>query len=214
MSAGCITNNNLFLIGDIFLTIVRSGLTVSIAVLRSTLLSLNNISRVSIETGVMQACQMTAKITGQLLTIILSCPPPNSPQQLLWNGGYVKAHSVVQGTSGSISTDHVIIITVSGSLVEPINPEPTFLRLRDDINTDDFMEINGGQSTWQVSQSTLQAACELLWSKVVEIKVTLKGIASVTPSDIKTFPYQLSDGKQPVGSLRRRVHFYMPPLPH
>jgi hypothetical protein len=194
ISAGHITNKNLFLVGDIFLTIVRSGLTVSIAMLHSTLLLLNTISRVSIETGIMQASQTTTKITGQLLTLVPSRPPPNSPQQFLWNGGYVKARSVLQGTSGSVATDHVIILTVPGSLVEPINPEPTFLHLRDDIHTDDFVEINGGQSTWQVLQCTLQAACELLWAKAVEIKVPLKGIASVTPLDVKTFPYQRPDG--------------------
>lgn len=33
MSAGHITDNNLFLISDIFLTIIRSGLTISITVL-------------------------------------------------------------------------------------------------------------------------------------------------------------------------------------
>jgi hypothetical protein len=237
MLAGRITNKNLFLVGDIFLTIVRSGLTVSIAILRSTLLLLNNVSHVSIKTGIMQASWTTTKITGQLLTLVPSCPPPNSPQQFLWNGGYVKACSVLQGTSRSVTTDRVIILTVPGSLVEPINPEPTFLHLHDDINTNDFVEINGGQSTWQVSQCTLQAACELLWAKAVEIKVPLKGITSVTPLDVKTFPYQRPDGmfcvfsvltstdifryscyhfcqgKQLTGSLRRGAHYHMPPLP-
>jgi hypothetical protein len=103
----------------------------------------------------------------------------------------VKAWSAIPGTTESTER---IIVSVPGFLVEPINPEPTFIRLREDINSDDFLEVQGGQSTWQVSHGSLQAACELLWMKAVEAKVPLKSIATVTPSDTKAFPYQLFDG--------------------
>lgn len=195
MSAGRITDGNLFLVGDIFVTIIRSGRTVSIGVLRSTLITLNNVSRSSINITVMKATRTTTKITGQLLTIIPTNPSldsPSKPSQFLWTGGYVKSRSVIQGTSDA--TERVVIISVPGSLIEPINPEPTFIRLRDDINSNDFTEIKGGQSTWQVPQDALQAACDLLWEKSLETKVNLKSLASVTPSDIKSFPYRLPDG--------------------
>ncbi|KIK44260.1 hypothetical protein CY34DRAFT_23175 [Suillus luteus UH-Slu-Lm8-n1] len=152
MSAGRITDGNLFLVGDIFLTLIRSGRTVSLGILHSSPTSLH----------------------------------------FLWNGGYVKSHSTIQGTSDS--TERVVVVSVPGSLVEPINPEPTFIRLRDDINSDDFVEIKGGQSTWQVSQGALEAACGLLWEKSLETSVPPKSMVSVTPSDTKTFPYQLADG--------------------
>ncbi|KAG2355805.1 hypothetical protein BDR07DRAFT_1492726 [Suillus spraguei] len=61
------------------------------------------------------------------------------------------------------------------------------------MNSDEFCQVNGGQSTWQISCEALQAACDLLWAKAVEIKVTEKTITAVTPSDVKEFPYQLSD---------------------
>jgi hypothetical protein len=184
MSAGRITDGNLFLI--------HSGRTVSVGVLRSTLISSNNISCSSINIMVMKAARTTVKITGQLLTIIPTRPPSDSPltlTQFLWTGGYVKSRSVIPGTSDS--TDRVVIITVPSSLVEPINPKPTFIQLCEDINTDDFAEIKGGQSTWQIAQDALQAACDLLWEKSLKTKVNLKSLTSVTPSDVNTFPYRL-----------------------
>ncbi|KIK37978.1 hypothetical protein CY34DRAFT_25811 [Suillus luteus UH-Slu-Lm8-n1] len=42
MSAGCITDQNSFLVGDIFLTILRSGHTLSIGILHSTLISVRH----------------------------------------------------------------------------------------------------------------------------------------------------------------------------
>ncbi|KAG2051216.1 hypothetical protein BDR06DRAFT_973933 [Suillus hirtellus] len=75
------------------------------------------------------------------------------------------------------STECVVIISIPGFLVEPINPEPTFIRLWDDVNSDNCLEIKGGQSTWQVLHAALLAICELLWTKVVKAKIHLKFIA-------------------------------------
>jgi hypothetical protein len=195
MSAGRITDGNLFLVRDTFLMIIRSGWTVSVGVLRSTLISSNNVSCASINIMVMKAACKTVKITGQLLTIIPTHLPSDSPltlTQFLWTGGYVKSRSVIPGTSDS--TDCVVILTIPSLLVEPINSEPTFIQLREDINSDDFAEIKGGQSTWQIAQDALQAACDLLWEKSLETKVNLKSLTSVTPSDVNTFPYRLLNG--------------------
>ncbi|KAG1743139.1 hypothetical protein EDB19DRAFT_1633376 [Suillus lakei] len=193
MSAGRITNQNLFLVGDIFMTILHSGRTLSIAVLWSTAASLCGISHSSINIGVMKASRTMAKITGQLLTIIATRLSADVSQMFLWDSRYVTARSVIQGSSES--TECSVVITVPGSLVEPVNPEPTFIWLRDDINVDNFLQVRGGQSTWQISQDALQAACDLLWSKAVEINVPLKSIAVVTPSDETKFPYRRLDGK-------------------
>lgn len=147
----------------------------------------------------------------------------------------MKAGSIIPGTSDS--TERVVIVSVPSFLVEPINPEPTFIRLQDDVNSDDFLEIKGGQSTWQVLHAALLATCELLWMKVVKAKVPLKSIACVSPSDDKSFPYQLPDGTsflilicrslrrllrnicchlcrsmQSACSVRRRADHYMPSL--
>ncbi|KAG1796094.1 hypothetical protein EV424DRAFT_1547282 [Suillus variegatus] len=200
MSAGRITDRNLFLIGDIFLTILRSNRTLSIGVLRSTAVTLNGVSRASINITVMKALCTTAKITGQLLTIIPThSASPDVAQSCLWDGGYVTARSVIPGTSKL--TERVVIVTVPGTLIEPVNPETTFIRLRDDINTDAFSQVSGGQSTWQVSCDALQAACDLLWEKAVKLKVLVKSITSVTPVDVKSFLYQFPDGTPAVISI-------------
>jgi hypothetical protein len=81
MSAGHITDQNLFLVGDIFLTILCSAQTVSIALLRSTSLTLNDISRSSINTAVLKASRTTAKVTGQLLTLASTCPSPGEEEE-------------------------------------------------------------------------------------------------------------------------------------
>jgi hypothetical protein len=193
MSAGRITDHNLFFIGDIFLTVLRSGHTLSIGVLCSTTATLNGISHASINIAVMKAPRSTVKITGQLLTVVPTHSVPDVPQSFLWDGGYVTARSIIQGTDES--TARIVVVTVPGALVEPVNPEPTFIRLRDDVNSNEFCQVNSGQSTWQISREALQVACDLLWAKAGEIKATLKTIAAVTPSDAKSFPYQLSDGK-------------------
>lgn len=65
MSAGRITDQNSFLVGDIFLTILHSGHTLSIGILHSTLISSLNISRVSMNIAIMKASQTTVKVTTQ-----------------------------------------------------------------------------------------------------------------------------------------------------
>jgi hypothetical protein len=67
MSAGRITDRNLFLVGDIFVTILRTGHTLSIGVLRSTSASLNGVSHASVNTTVMKALRTTARSLGNFL---------------------------------------------------------------------------------------------------------------------------------------------------
>ncbi|KAG1842416.1 hypothetical protein F4604DRAFT_1938847 [Suillus subluteus] len=199
MSAGRITDQNLFLVGDIFLTILRSGRTLSIGVLRSTSATLNSISHASINTTIMKALRSTAKITGQLLTLIPTDASPDASQYFLWDGGYVTARSIIQGSPDSM--ERIVIVSVPGALIEPVNPEATFIRFQDNVNSDAFTQVSGGQNTWKVPRDAMQAACDLLWAKAVELKLTLKSIASVTPSNVKSFPYQLSNGTVAVSSV-------------
>ncbi|KAG1813664.1 uncharacterized protein BJ212DRAFT_1482561 [Suillus subaureus] len=199
VSVGCITDHNLFLVGDIFLTVLHSGRTLSIGILHSTTASLNNISCMSINMTMMKALRTMAKITGQLLSLVATNPSSDSSQSFLWDGGYIKARSIIQGTSEY--TERVIMVTVPGSLVEPVNPEATFICLKDNINTDKFTQVNGGQSTWKISQDAMQAACKLLWAKANKLKVNLKSIAAVMSSDPNMFPYRLADSTPAVISV-------------
>jgi hypothetical protein len=193
MSAGHITDRNLFLVGDIFLTILRSGHNLSIGILCSTSASLNGVSHASLNVTIMTSLRSTAKITGQLLSLIPTDTSLDAAQMFLWDGGYVTAWLVIQGTSDSMA--RVIVVTVLGPLVEPVNPEPTFFCLCEDINSDVFSQVNGGQSTWQIPQDAMQAACNLIWAKTTQMKLSLRSIVSVTPLDMKSFPYKFSDGK-------------------
>ncbi|KAG2120169.1 hypothetical protein BD769DRAFT_1671813 [Suillus cothurnatus] len=203
MHAGHIMDQNSFLVSDLFVTILCTAHILSIAILHSTGLFLNDVSRASINITTMKASCTTAKISRQLLTVVPTCPStdPQVPTLFLWDGGYVKTQSPIPGTSGS--TECVVIVNVPRFLVEPINPEPTFIRLSHDINSDYFSEINRGQTTWQVPHNALVAACELLWAKALEAKLPLKSIACMNPSDANSFPYQLSDGTSAVVSVEK-----------
>jgi len=127
MCAGRITDQNSFLAGDLLVTILHTACILSIAILHLIGLFLNNVSHASINITTMKASCTTAKISRQLLTIVPTCPltDPQVPTLFLWDGGYVKTQSPIPGTSGS--TECVIIVNVSGFLIEPINPEPTFI---------------------------------------------------------------------------------------
>ncbi|KAG2124774.1 hypothetical protein BD769DRAFT_1669290 [Suillus cothurnatus] len=201
MCAGRIMDQNSFLAGDLFVTILRTAHILSIAILHVTGLFLNDVSHASININTMKASRTTAKISGQLLTIVPTCPStdPQVPILFLWNGGYVKTQSPIPGTSGS--TECVVIVNVPGFLIEPINPKPTFICLSHDINSDYFSEINGGQTTWKVPHDALVATCKLLWVKALKAKLPLKSVACVNPSDANSFPYQLSDGTSAVVSI-------------
>ncbi|KAG1811510.1 uncharacterized protein BJ212DRAFT_1483762 [Suillus subaureus] len=56
----------------------------------------------------------------------------------------------------------IIIVTVPGLLVEPINPDPTIIHLQGNINTDDFSQVNGSQSTWQITPNSKSGSL-VLW---------------------------------------------------
>ncbi|KAG1866670.1 hypothetical protein F4604DRAFT_2023153 [Suillus subluteus] len=111
MRAGHITDHNSFPIGNLFVTILCTARTLSIRILHSTGLFLNDVSRASMNCTIMKASQTTAKISGQLLTVVPTRPStnPEVPISFLWDGGYVKAQSSIPGTSES--TERIVITT-------------------------------------------------------------------------------------------------------
>lgn len=127
ISGGRITDHNLFLVGDIFLTLICSDHTLSISVFRSTTASLGGVVRASVNIGVMKAGRTTCKITGQLLSLLATHPSPGVSESFLWDRGYVEARLIIQGTLEP--TERMVVVTVPGSLVKPINPEATFICL-------------------------------------------------------------------------------------
>ncbi|KAG2356786.1 hypothetical protein BDR07DRAFT_1380567 [Suillus spraguei] len=134
----------------------------------------------------MKASRSMAKITGQLLTIIPTHLLPDVPQSFLWNGGYVTARLVIQGIDES--TAQIVVITACN----------------------EFCQVNGSQSTWQISYEALQAACDILWAKAIEIKVMLKTVTAVTPLDVKNFLTNCQMVLFPFFLLRQAVSFALP----
>jgi hypothetical protein len=185
-----ITGGNTFIIGDIFLTIICCNATLTIALVRSTLIEHHGITRYDIL--VTNIGTPEVKLTGQILTLIPTFQPAEQ-RSWLWTGEYIKMKSDIQGINQS--TDKIVEITVPGILVELVNPEMTCVRMRSDINSDKFFASNNLRNTWIIEEAALSLACNTLWRKACKNNITLKSIIHLaTPSDPSTFPYSLADG--------------------
>ncbi|KAG2338518.1 hypothetical protein BDR05DRAFT_951816, partial [Suillus weaverae] len=184
------TGGNTFIIGDIFLTIVCSNATLTIALVRSTLIEHHGITRHDILVANIGTPEV--KLTGQILTLIPTFQPAEQ-RSWLWTGEYVKMKSDIQGINQS--TDKIVEIMVPGILVELANPETTCVRMRSNINSDNFFALNNLGNTWIIEEAALSFACNTLWRKACENNIILKSIIHLaTPSDPSTFLYSLADG--------------------
>ncbi|KAG1763515.1 hypothetical protein EV702DRAFT_1220308 [Suillus placidus] len=185
-----ITGGSTFIIGDIFLTIVCSNATLTIALVRSTLIEHHGITRHDILVANIGTPEV--KLTGQILTLIPTFQPAEQCSWL-WTGEYVKMKSDIQGINQS--TDKIVEITVPGILVELANPETTCVRMHSNINSDNFFALNNLGNTWIIEEAALSFACNTLWRKACENNIILKSIIHLaTPSDPSTFLYSLADG--------------------
>ncbi|KAG1863130.1 hypothetical protein F4604DRAFT_2030060 [Suillus subluteus] len=185
-----ITGGDTFIIGDVFLTIIRINLTVTIALVRSTSIEHHSITRHDILASNIRTPDV--KLTGQILTLIPTHQPAEQ-RSWLWTGDYVKTRSEIQGIKQT--TEKVVEITVPGLLVELVNPETTCVRMRDDINSDKFFALNNLGNTWIIEELALSLACDTLWRNACEHSISIKNILHIpTPSDPSMFPYALPDG--------------------
>ncbi|KAG1796728.1 uncharacterized protein HD556DRAFT_1441420 [Suillus plorans] len=185
-----ITGGNTFIIGDIFLTIIRINLTLTIALVCSTSIEHHSITCHHILAS--NVCTPDVKLTGQILTLI----PTHQPVEQcswLWMGDYVKTRSEIQGIKQT--TEKVVEITAPGLLVELVNPETTCVRMRNDINSDKFFALNNLGNTWIIEELALSLACDTLWRNACGHSISIKNILHIpTPSDPSMFPYTLPDG--------------------
>ncbi|KAJ7019088.1 hypothetical protein C8F04DRAFT_1276674 [Mycena alexandri] len=142
---------NTLVVGDPILTLLRTETKVSLAILRTTAIHQDGVSCSSILTSTIQNPAAKVKITGQVLSMTmarktaapdLADPPPtnatvraadwldtdaDSEWGWIWNGEYLKADSVMRGTTGGdtadkVATDKVVIVSVPGVLTELVNP--------------------------------------------------------------------------------------------
>jgi hypothetical protein len=208
-----------FLVGDRILTLLRTDTKVSVAVLRTTAIHQDGISRSHILAQTIKNPAAKVKITGQIYSLTLirktaadsiqgsiqtsaSIRPTDwleSDDELdsdwawIWKGGYLKVDSVMCGTSGidKLATDNVVLVTVSGVLTELVNPVMVDASIRLGETTSRRINLLG--QSWEIDDRQLGLVAELLWDRAVESSIGVASIPAVKFSE--TFPYVFGDGQ-------------------
>ncbi|KAJ7509305.1 hypothetical protein B0H11DRAFT_2217026 [Mycena galericulata] len=118
--------------GDLFITLIRTVTNVSLAVVRSTEISIDGRRMPDVNIASIKNVKANIKLTGQILTLkaVQSRPEDLSAESgqdfdgsgwtWLWLGSYLMGTSIMKGTK--IATDAPHILSIPGHLVEPINP--------------------------------------------------------------------------------------------
>ncbi|KAK7035183.1 hypothetical protein R3P38DRAFT_3312227 [Favolaschia claudopus] len=209
--------DNTFIVGDPFFILLRTDQTLSLAVVRSTAIHEDGVSRGSILAPTIRNPQAKVKLSGQILSLTmvptlddnlpesdsalvqprsafaLNSPPPGptceekSPWSWIWNGRFMKVDSAIAGTKQT--TEKVVIISVPGALTELVNHRPVDAVSRLGQRA---YEINSEGRSWELDDGPMGAVCELLWDVVVKEKIALTSIASVKKS--ADFPYAFDNG--------------------
>jgi hypothetical protein len=208
---------NTFVVGDPFFTLLRTDQTLSLAVVRSTAIHEDGISRGSILAPTIQNAMAKVKLSGQVLSMTmiptlddtlsesesaLARPRPpshpdlraadwtleeKSPWSWIWNGRFLKVDSLIAGTKQT--TEKVVIVSVPGVLTELVNHRPVDAVPR---LGERAYEINSEGRSWELDDGPMGAVCELLWDAVVVQKIPLTSLASVKKSS--EFPYAFDNG--------------------
>jgi hypothetical protein len=208
---------NTFIVGDPFFTILRTDQTLSLAIVRSTAIHEDGISRGSILALTIRNPTAKVKLSGQVLSMTMiptlddrlpqsesaleqPRPPPHensrspdwiseeqSPWSWIWNGRFLKVDSAIAGTKQT--TEKVVIVSIPGILTELVNHRPVDAVPR---LGERAYEINSEGRSWELDDGPMGAVCELLWDVVVEQKIPLTSIASVKKSS--EFPYAFDKG--------------------
>ncbi|KAK6987917.1 hypothetical protein R3P38DRAFT_3445739 [Favolaschia claudopus] len=209
--------DNTFIVGDPFFILLRTDQILSLAVVRSTAIHEDGVSRGSILAPTIRNPQAKVKLSGQILSLTmvptlddnlpesdsalvqprsafaLNSPSPGptceekSPWSWIWNGRFLKVDSAIAGTKQT--TEKVVIISVPGALTELVNHRPVDAVPRLGQRA---YEINSEGRSWELDDGPMGAVCELLWDVVVKEKIALTSIASVKKS--ADFPYAFDNG--------------------
>ncbi|KAJ7900451.1 hypothetical protein B0H13DRAFT_2517977 [Mycena leptocephala] len=210
---------NTFIVGDPFFTILCTDHTLSLAVVRSTAIHEDGVSRGCILAPTIRNPAAKVKLSGQVLSLTMiptlsdklpdeeraevqPRPPSHedvrtpdwlseetSPWSWIWNGQYLKTDSAIAGTK--TTTEKVVIISVPGVLTELVNPRPVNAIPR--LGELAAYSINSEGRSWELDDGPMGAVCELLWEVVVKEKIVLTSIAAVKKNG--DFPYAFDNGK-------------------
>ncbi|KAJ7911780.1 hypothetical protein B0H13DRAFT_2479992 [Mycena leptocephala] len=209
---------NTFIVGDPFFTLLRTDQTLSLAVVRSTAILEDGISRGSILAPTIRNPMAKVKLSGQVLSMTmiptlddklpesesaLARPRPSlpeatrspdsmtedqSPWSWIWNGLFLKVDSAIAGTKQT--TEKVVIVSVPGALTDLVNYRPVDALPR---LGERAYDINSEGRSWELDDGPMGAVCELLWDAVVAQKIPLTSIVTVKKSS--EFPYAFDNGK-------------------
>ncbi|KAJ7089455.1 hypothetical protein C8R44DRAFT_892410 [Mycena epipterygia] len=215
-----------FIVGDPILTLLRTDTKVSLAVLRTTAIHQDGVSRSSILAATIKNPAAKVKITGQIYSMTLIrktaadvMGPLNrtnasiraidwleadedSEWAWIWNGGYLKVDSIMRGTAGEdsadkIATDKVVLVSVPGCLTELVNPTMVDASVR--LGEMMACRINSLSQSWEIDDKQLGIASELLWAQAVENNISPGSVTVVKHSEV--FPYVFDDGNPALLSL-------------
>ncbi|RDB26720.1 hypothetical protein Hypma_005418 [Hypsizygus marmoreus] len=199
-----------FILGDPVLTLLRTGNTLSLALLRTTTINEDGVSRSSIKLATLRNPQSKVKLHGQILRM-QSTPtsenistPPISPLLIreenastpwtlwcwLWTGGYVTVDCAMKGMA--TVTQKPVIVQVPGHLVEVVNP--CIVSTEGRLTEDQAREVNSEGKTWELEGTQMSTICDLLWHKIVDSKTAPSAITSFKPNLSGGFPYAFIDG--------------------
>ena len=88
----------------------------------------------------------------------------------------------------------MIEISALGSLVEVVNPN--VVDVSSHLAGDKTLEVNTGSLTWSLRQEPLNAIMDVIWTRLLEMKMPVSNITLVRADVSKQFPYHLDNGKQ------------------
>ncbi|KAJ7457020.1 hypothetical protein FB451DRAFT_1142947 [Mycena latifolia] len=214
-----------FFVGDPILTLLRTDTKVSVAVLRTTAIHQDGVSRSSILSATIKNPAAKVKVTGQVYSMTLVRKTADTDWDFIgptrtdatirakdwlegeeeskwawiWNGEYLKVDSVMRGTSGStkVTTDKVVLVSVPGFLTELVNPTMVDAAIR--LGELTASRINSLGQSWEIDDKQLGLVAELLWGQAVKNSVAAGSINTVKVSG--TFPYAFDDGNPALLSL-------------
>ncbi|KAK7021010.1 hypothetical protein R3P38DRAFT_3272053 [Favolaschia claudopus] len=193
---------NTFILGDPFCTLPRTDQTLSLALVRSTAIHEDGVSRGSILAPTIRNPQAKVKLSGQVLSLTMvptlddilpesdnPISEDKSPWSWIWNGRFLKVDSAIAGIKQT--TEKVVIVSVLGALTELVNHRPVDVVPR---LGDRAYEINSEGRSWELDDGPMGAVCEMLWDVVVKEKIALTSLASVKKS--ADFPYSFDNGNR------------------
>ncbi|KAJ7909926.1 hypothetical protein B0H13DRAFT_1616140 [Mycena leptocephala] len=191
-----------FITGDVFLTLVQHGKTVSLAVVKSTAISQDGHLVREITAGTIANAQANVKLTGQIVHLEAVTTTPDDiavddnsgtatlqegSWTWLWTGTFLTKVSKMK-TTGLLTTKPVIV-TVPGVMVELVNPPVVDAHGR--LSEEAAKGINSAGTTWALHHPPLGILIVKLSQRLNEGS-NLRSLPKIAASS--GFPYKSASG--------------------